>query len=63
MKTNKSYGKRIKFTKSGKILTRKPGTKNHLNSKVSGTKQLAGKKMQGFIIKHKLLKQYLQNSQ
>ena len=63
MKTNKSYGKRIKLTKNGKVLTRKPGTKNHLNSKVGGAKQLANKRMQGFIIKHKVLKQFLQVSQ
>ncbi|MBI3633457.1 MAG: 50S ribosomal protein L35 [Candidatus Vogelbacteria bacterium] len=39
MKTNKSYSKRIKVTKSGKVLSRKPG-KDHFNSKMSGTKQL-----------------------
>jgi len=32
MKTNKSYLKRIKITKSGKLLTRKSG-QNHFNSK------------------------------
>jgi ribosomal protein L35 len=32
MKTNKSYGKRLKVTKSGKILARKTG-QNHFNSK------------------------------
>jgi ribosomal protein L35 len=31
-KTNKSYSKRIKVTKSGKLLTRKSG-QNHFNSK------------------------------
>ena len=32
MKTNKSYAKRLKVTKSGKILARKTGL-NHFNSK------------------------------
>ena len=32
MKTNKSYAKRFKITKSGKILTRKSG-QNHFNAK------------------------------
>lgn len=32
MKTNKSYSKRIKVTRSGKLLTRKSG-QNHFNSK------------------------------
>ncbi|MSR87612.1 MAG: hypothetical protein EXS69_00370 [Candidatus Zambryskibacteria bacterium] len=32
MKTNKSYSKRIKITKKGKLLTRKSG-QNHFNAK------------------------------
>ena len=32
IKTNKSYAKRIKVTKKGKLLTRKTG-QNHFNSK------------------------------
>ena len=32
IKTNKSYQKRIKITKTGKLLTRKAG-QNHFNSK------------------------------
>jgi ribosomal protein L35 len=32
MKTNKSYSKRLKVTKNGKILARKTG-QNHFNSK------------------------------
>jgi len=42
-KTNKSFTKRLKVTKSGKVLGRKPGF-NHFNAKQSRTKQLAGKK-------------------
>jgi len=43
MKTNKSYSKRLKVTKNGKVIGRKPGF-NHFNAKQSRTHQLAGKK-------------------
>lgn len=46
-KTNKSYTKRLKVTKTGKILGRKPGF-NHFNAKQSRTKQLLGKKTSAF---------------
>ena len=52
MKTNKSYSKRLKLTKNGKILSRKPGF-NHFNAKQSRTKQLTGRKGQNFVIKNK----------
>ena len=52
MKTNKSYAKRLKITKNGKILSRKPGF-NHFNAKQSRTAQLAGRKGKNFIIKNK----------
>ncbi len=42
-KTNKSFTKRLKLTKTGKIIGRKPGF-NHFNAKQSRTDQLAGKK-------------------
>lgn len=44
MKTNKSYQKRLKVTKNGKILARKPG-QNHFNSRASGTRTIAGRRM------------------
>ncbi len=34
MKTNKSYTKRLRLTKNGKIVARKPG-QNHFNAKES----------------------------
>lgn len=40
MKTNKSYSKRLKVTRKGKILARKPG-QNHFNAKDSGQQRLA----------------------
>ncbi|VAW32838.1 hypothetical protein MNBD_CPR01-549 [hydrothermal vent metagenome] len=35
MKTNKSYTKRVRVTKNGKLVARKPG-QNHFNAKESG---------------------------
>lgn len=52
MKTNKSYSKRLKVTKSGKIISRAPGF-NHFNAKQSRTTQLAGRKGNTFVIKNK----------
>lgn len=52
MKTNKSYSKRLKVTKNGKLISRKPGF-NHFNAKQSRTKQLNGRKRNTFIIKNK----------
>lgn len=46
MKTNKSYAKRVKVTKSGKVLVRKAGI-NHFNAKASRTSQLAQRKRIG----------------
>ncbi len=47
IKTNKSYAKRLKLTKKGKLLGRTPGF-NHFNAKQSRRKQLNGKRMQEF---------------
>ena len=51
-KTNKSFTKRLKLTKNGKVLGRKPGF-NHFNAKQSRTDQLAGKKPVPFTMKKK----------
>lgn len=40
MKTNKSYSKRIKVTKNGKLVARVAG-QNHFNAKESGNNQMA----------------------
>ena len=37
MKTNKSFTKRVRVTRKGKIVSRKPG-QNHFNAKESGRK-------------------------
>lgn len=39
MKTNKSYTKRLKVTKTGKIISRRPGG-NHYNAQESRATQL-----------------------
>jgi len=38
MKTNKSYTKRIRVTRTGKLVARKAG-QNHFNAKASGSKR------------------------
>lgn len=38
MKTNKSYAKRLRVTKNGKIVARVPGH-NHFNAKRSGSER------------------------
>ena len=43
MKTNKSFTKRLKVTKNGKILARKPG-QSHYNAKESRRKEQLVKK-------------------
>jgi len=43
MKTNKSYTKRLKVTKNGKIVGRKAG-QNHFNAKQSGRSRLNRKR-------------------
>lgn len=60
MKTNKSYGKRLKITKNGKILARKAG-QNHFNSKESGRTNLHKKRLGNFIIANKEKSRYLVN--
>ncbi|MCX6787335.1 MAG: 50S ribosomal protein L35 [Candidatus Kaiserbacteria bacterium] len=38
MKTNKSYSKRIRVTRTGKLMARKPG-QDHFNAKQSGSER------------------------
>jgi len=58
IKTNKSYTKRLKLTKTGKIIGRKPGF-NHFNAKQSRVKQLAGKKGNEFPMNAKQVAQFI----
>lgn len=52
MKTNKSFTKRLKVTKNGKLIGKRPGF-NHFNAKQSRTTQLAGRKGKAFIMTNK----------
>lgn len=47
MKTNKSFTKRLKVTKTGKILARRSG-QNHFNAKAKRSRQLEGKRLNDF---------------
>lgn len=54
IKTNKSFTKRLKVTKTGKVLRRKSGI-NHFQAKKKRSTQLNKKSMKKFDIKDKLL--------
>ncbi len=58
MKTNKSLTKRLKITKNGKVLARKPGF-SHFNAKQSRVTQLQGKSLQAFTITPKDKSQFI----
>lgn len=57
-KTNKSFAKRLKITKSGKILARKPN-QNHFRAKKSRKKELGAKRWEVFVLPKKELKQQM----
>lgn len=59
-KTNKSFTKRLKVTKNGKVLRRKAGI-NHFQAKKSGGKKRSQKQTEIFIIKPKLLSRLIDN--
>jgi ribosomal protein L35 len=58
MKTNKSYAKRLKVSKNGKITARKPG-QNHFNSKESGRSQMDKARGTTFTMGNKSKSRYL----
>jgi len=60
MKTNKSYAKRVKVTKNGKILVRKAGI-NHFNAKMSRKTQLNNKSRRSFVMTPKARSRFLSN--
>ncbi|MFA5987867.1 MAG: 50S ribosomal protein L35 [Candidatus Paceibacterota bacterium] len=61
MKTNKSYSKRLKVTKRGKIIARKPG-RDHLNAKEDRSSQMDRKRTTQFVLKNKAASRYLPNT-
>ena len=60
MKTQKSYAKRVKVTKSGKVLVRHPGI-NHFNAKMSRTTQLNHKNRHALDMSAKAKNRFLVN--
>ncbi len=58
MKTNKSLSKRLKVTRTGKVMARVAG-QNHFNAKAKRTKQLAAKKDVQIKLSPKLMSQNL----
>lgn len=58
-KTNKSYTKRIKLTKTGKLVTREKG-QNHYNAKMSGQERLSHRAATSFSMKNKDRGRFLQ---
>jgi ribosomal protein L35 len=60
MKTNKSYLKRLKVTKTGKILARSTG-QNHFNSKESSATRLAKGRKNEFHMSNKERSRFLVN--
>lgn len=61
MKTNKSFTKRLKVTKNGKVLARKSGF-NHFNAKQDRQTQLRGRKTSDFKMSAKDKSRFLPNS-
>ncbi len=61
MKSNKSYLKRLKVTKNGKVLARATG-QNHFNSKESRRSQLKKKRMSNFPMSAKEKSRFLVNA-
>lgn len=57
-KTNKSFTKRIKVTKNGKLKVRRAGF-NHFNAKQSRSTQLAGKRSADLNISKKAIQHNL----
>ena len=60
MKTNKSFTKRLKVTKNGKILGRVAG-QNHFNAKESRRTQMRKKRMGNFAMSNKARSRFLVN--
>ena len=58
MKTNKSFSKRIKVTRRGKLVARKPG-QNHFNAKESRHTQMTGRRSQLLTLSKKVEQRYI----
>ena len=58
MKTNKSFSKRIKVTRRGKLVARKPG-QNHFNAKEKRSTQMKGNRSQTLTLTKKVEQRYI----
>lgn len=58
MKTNKSYTKRIKVTKNGKLVARKQG-QNHFNARQTGRQRLRRKRTQLLSFSRRAINRFL----
>jgi len=58
MKTNKSYSKRLKVTKNGKIVARRPG-QSHFNAKETGTISMKKKRSAVISLSKRICRQFL----
>ncbi len=58
MKTNKSFTKRIKISRNGKLTARKPG-QNHFNAKESRSSQMNGRRSQSLTLTKKVSQRYI----
>lgn len=61
MKTNKSYTKRIKVTKNGKLVARKAG-QNHFNAKQTGRQRIRRKRTQLLSLSKRITRRFLPNT-
>lgn len=61
MKTNKSFAKRLRVTKSGKIISRAPG-QNHFNAKRSGNSVMQHRRQGSVEMTAKNRSRYLSNA-
>ena len=58
MKTNKSYSKRIRVTRTGKLVARKPG-QNHFNAKQSGGERRSKRRAVSLTLTAKVRRRFL----
>ena len=58
MKTNKSYTKRIRVTKKGKLVVRKKG-QDHYNAQESGSVRMGKKRAQSLTVSNRIRRSFL----
>lgn len=61
MKTNKSYTKRIKVTKNGKLVARKAG-QNHFNARQTGRDRIKKRRTVTLTLSKRITRRFLPNT-